>query len=90
MNLEASGNFWVPADTKVKVQGSFKADPGQKPEAILATGLVDDPRVKVSGGISIFTDSPDETVNAFLPITLHAQLTTGESVTLLRDRAVIR
>jgi hypothetical protein len=49
MNLAVSGDFWVPEAPEVKVRGEFKAEVGQKPEAILAAGLVDDPRVKPWG-----------------------------------------
>jgi hypothetical protein len=77
-----SGDFWVPErhDVKmrgefVKVRGEFKAEVGQKPEARLADGLVDDPQVKrVAGGVAL-TGSAADSVKAFQPITLRGNST---------------
>jgi hypothetical protein len=74
----------VPERPDVKVRGEFKAEVGQKAEARLAAGLVDDPRVKPTGPTGhVFMSSAAASVNAFLPITLQGQLETGLAVTLV-------
>jgi len=79
-----SGYFWVPEKPDARVWGAFAAERGHKPEAVLAGGLVDDPRVRSSGaGGRIFMSSAAATVKAFQPITLQGQLDTGHAVTLV-------
>ncbi|OBG19594.1 hypothetical protein [Mycobacterium sp. 852002-51057_SCH5723018] len=80
-----SGYFWVPTKPDLRVWGAFAWDPGHKPEAVLAGGLVDDPRVRSSnsGGGRVFMSSPAAMVKAFHPITLQGQLDTGHAVTLV-------
>jgi hypothetical protein len=86
LNIAASGDFWVPERPDVKVRGEFKAEVGQQPEAMLAAGLVDDPRVRPIGGGVAFTASPTDSVKSFLPITVQGQFESGESVTLVNAR----
>jgi hypothetical protein len=79
-----SGYFWVPEKPDARVWGSFAAEAGQKPEAVLAGGLVDDPRVRSTGaGGRVFTSSAAAVVKAFQPITLQGQFDTGDAVTLV-------
>jgi len=82
-----SGYFWVPEKPDVRVWGAFAADGGHKPEAILAGGLVNDPRVVTnSAGGRAFLSSAAATIKAFQPITLRGQLDTGPAVTLVDAR----
>ncbi|GFG75421.1 hypothetical protein MBOT_27860 [Mycobacterium botniense] len=72
----------------LRVQGKFTAEVGKQPEACLSAGLVADPRVHVfntpCGGKGVaFSADPAKSIQAFQPITLHGQLDSGESVTLL-------
>lgn len=79
-----SGYFWVPEKPDASVWGAFAAEGGHKPEAVLAGGLVDDPRVRSTGaGGRVFMSSAAATVKAFQPITLQGQLDTGHAVTLV-------
>jgi hypothetical protein len=79
-----NGYFWVPEKPDARVWGSFAAEGGHKPEAVLAGGLVDDPRVRSTGaGGRVFMSSAAATVKAFQPITLQGQLDTGHAVTLV-------
>ncbi|MGA7050347.1 MAG: hypothetical protein WBZ37_03595, partial [Mycobacterium sp.] len=82
--IEVSGYFWVPEKPDATVWGAFGAEGGHKPEAVLAGGLVNDPRVRSTGaGGRVFTSSAAATVKAFRPITLQGQLDTGQAVTLV-------
>ncbi len=79
-----SGYFWVPEKPDTTVWGAFGAERGRKPEAVLAGGLVNDPRVRLTGaGGRVFTSSAAAAVKAFRPITLQGQLDTGPAVTLV-------
>lgn len=79
-----SGYFWVPEKPDARVWGAFSAEGGH-PEAVLAGGVVDDPRVvrTNSAGGRAFLSSADATVKAFQRITLQGQLDTGQAVTLV-------
>ena len=79
-----SGYFWVPERPDARVWGSFAAEVGYKPEAVLAGGLVTDTRVRSTGaGGHVFMSSAAATVKAFQPITLQGQLDSGHAVTLV-------
>jgi len=80
-----SGYFWVPEKPDVMVWGAFSADGGHKPEAVLAGGLVNDPRVVRTNraGGRAFLSSAAATFKAFQPITLQGKLDTGHAVTLV-------
>src|SRR5258705_13457763 len=83
--MEVSGYFWVPEKPDVMVWGAFSADGGHKPEAVLAGGLVNDPRVVRTNraGGRAFLSSAAATFKAFQPITLQGKLDTGHAVTLV-------
>jgi hypothetical protein len=79
-----SGYFWVPERPDARVWGAFGAEGGHKPEAVLAGGLVIDPRVRSTGGGGrVFMSSAAATEKAFQPITLQGQLDSGHAVTLV-------
>lgn len=80
-----SGYFWVPEKPDVRVWGAFSADGGHKPEAVLAGGLVNDPRVVKtnSAGGRAFLTSVAATSKAIQSITLQGQLDTGHAITLV-------
>jgi hypothetical protein len=79
-----NGYFWVPERPDARVWGAFAAEGGHEPEAILADGLVNDPRVRSTGaGGRVFMSSAAATVKAFQSITLQGQLDTGHAVTLV-------
>jgi ApeA N-terminal domain 1 len=79
-----SGYFWVPERPDARVWGTFAAEGGHEPEAVLAGGLVNDPRVRSTGaGGRVFMSSAAATVKAFQSITLQGQLDTGHAVTLV-------
>jgi ApeA N-terminal domain 1 len=79
-----SGYFWVPQKPDARVWGAFSADGGHKPEAVLAGGVVNDPRVRSnSAGGRAFVTSAAATVEALRPITLQGQFDTGHAVTLV-------
>jgi hypothetical protein len=79
-----SGYFWLPEKPDATVWGAFAAEGGHKPEAVLAGGLVDDPRVRSTGaGGRVFMSSAAATIKAFQPITLRGRLDTGHAVTLV-------
>jgi hypothetical protein len=83
MDLTSDGDFWVPEAPEVRVRGRFTAGSGREAEVLLQGAVVDDPRVRPTGGGVAFTGAADDWVQSFLPITLHGQLDTGEPVTLL-------
>jgi ApeA N-terminal domain 1 len=80
-----SGYFWVPEKPDARVWGAFSQDGGHKPEAVLASGVVSDPRVvrTNSAGGRAFLSSAAATVGALQPITLQGQFDTGHAVTLV-------
>ena len=79
-----SGYFWVPERPDARVWGTFAAEGGHEPEAVLAGGLVNDARVRSTGaGGRVFMSSAAATVKAFQSITLQGQLDTGHAVTLV-------
>lgn len=77
------GEFWVADNPDIRVRGEFKAEAGTNPEVTLDAGLVNDPRVRPSGSGFAVASSPADAGKAFLPITMHGELETGECVTLL-------
>lgn len=80
------GAFWVLGRPDVQARGALTLVPGKDPEVTLDSGLVDDPRVRrFAGGVAI-TGSAEDSVQAFLPITLHGQLDSGVIVSLLNAR----
>lgn len=82
--FEVSGYFWVPERPDARVWGAFAAEGGHKPEVVLAGGLVNDPRVRSTGGGGrVFMSSAAATEKAFQPITLQGQLDSGHAVTLV-------
>jgi hypothetical protein len=83
MDLTSDGDFWVPEAPEVRVRGRFTAGSGREAEVLPQGAVVDDPRVRPTGGGVAFTGAADDWVQSFLPITLHGQLDTGEPVTLL-------
>jgi hypothetical protein len=83
MGLETAGQFWVPDNTDVTARGDFTAHVGEQPEVRLHSGLVDDPQIRAFAGGSAFSGSAADSVAAFLPITLHGQLDTGDILTML-------
>jgi hypothetical protein len=84
MNIAASGEFWLPETPDETVRGAFKADAGERPEAVLDDALVEDPRVsRTATGDLMYTRGAAGGVKASLPITMQGQLDSGESVTLV-------
>lgn len=83
--IVASGKFWLPETPSVTVRGEFEAEPGEKPEALLVNGLVEDSRVRRSPtGGAVYTMGPAGSVKAFLPITMRGRLDSGDFVTLIK------
>ncbi|BBX56954.1 hypothetical protein MSHO_22990 [Mycobacterium shottsii] len=65
------------------MRGAFRADVGEKPEAVLDGALVEDPRVTRSGTSSVYTRGDAGGVKASLPITIQGRLDSGASVTMI-------
>lgn len=82
MDMTADGHFWLPDKTDVTARGIFTARTGEKPEVRLDSGLVDDPQIHAFVGGAAFSGDAADSVAAFLPITLHGRLDSGENVTL--------
>lgn len=83
MELATRGTFWVAASPETRVRGEFNFRTGTDPEVTLEAGLVDDPRIRpIPGGVA-YSGRAEDSVAAFLPITLHGQLDTGELITML-------
>jgi hypothetical protein len=60
------------------------AEGGRKPAAVLAGGVVNDPRVRETGdGGRVFMSSAAATLRLIQPVTLQGQLDTGHAVTLV-------
>jgi len=85
----ASGIFWSADNPDVRVAGELTAEVGSYAVASLSQNLVPDPRVTITKDperrqtTMAFSALPERSVRSFLPITLHGQLGTGDSVTLL-------
>jgi hypothetical protein len=81
------GEFWMMENPDRRVRGDFTAEVGNKPELTLAARVVADPppAAKTEPGDlgAALTAYAAQRVAAFQPITLHGQLDTGESITLL-------
>jgi len=85
MNIAAIGEFWLPETPDETVPGSFTANDGEQPEAVLAGALVEDPRVtrSATGGL-MYARGAAGGVQASLPITMQGRLDSGDSVTLIK------
>lgn len=84
VNIAASGDFWLPDRPDETVRGTFQADAGEPPEAVLADALVEDPRVSCTANDGLmYVRGPAGGVKASLPTTMQGRLDSGESATLI-------
>jgi hypothetical protein len=83
VELATGGVFWVPERRDVRVRGQFTMGVGTNAEVTLEGGLVEDPRVRRTSNGAALSGAAEDWVASFIPITVHGQLDTGETVTLL-------
>ena len=83
VELATGGVFWVPERSDVRVRGEFTMGVATNAEVTLEGGLVEDPRVRRTSNGAALSGAAEDWVASFIPITVHDQLDTGETVTLL-------
>jgi hypothetical protein len=84
------GYFWAPETPGVRERGEFTAEVGEEPAISLNGALVPDfqpTTTFIQGDIaSMLAVHAERSVAEFQPITVHGQLDSGESITLLDAR----